>query len=148
MEELEFTRNTYTSVFRSKIALLTRPRTRAIIVPSAHSFPPTSSFLFAFSRFTRYSCSRSRDHTRPDFDSSLAVSLLPASRRQPLLLSFPFRSYFSSSRMHASKQASKHARTHTRTHARTQAEDDSPENALVARRFSAQPRDDGVPACW
>lgn len=65
MEELEFTRNTYTSVFRSKTA---RPRTRA-------QSSPHFSFL-ARSRATSFLLSRSRaragDRACPSFLSRLA----------------------------------------------------------------------------
>lgn len=71
MEELEFTRNTYTSVFCSKTAL-TRPRTGAQSSPR-FSFlarePP--AFLLAFSRW------RAADRACTKLSFSLAPLLLP-----------------------------------------------------------------------
>lgn len=120
MEELEFTRNTYTSVFRSKIALLTRPRTRAIIVPSAHSFPPTFFLplcVLAFHTLFIFSLARSYSSGFRFLSRGVAFARFTASATFTLVsLSFLL-FQFSNARKQASKQARTHAHTHTRTHA-------------------------------
>lgn len=131
MEELEFTRNTYTSVFRSKTALA-RPRTRAIIAPSAHS---RSLFLslalshslslsllsclvsqipFAFS-YRRVGHTLARDPARPALAPPCRQRRLCPLRLVPLHARFPVALLLLLVRIHASKQTSKQAPSHACT---------------------------------